>query len=468
MSGLTVPRVPSGIMRRLPAVEEAVRNEANGKYILVDGAPDQINPTPFTTAGASVSFDTAVHRNGYGSLKLEITTAATHQLRWLNGSRPTFATKIDPSSTASYETVPFDHSPMVGVWFYIPDQASLDNLTSVVISLFQPDSNSWSRSTAAAGQPPLKVGWNLYRWPPADSNDHSWNLESPVINGVNIIPTTTGACDIYIDSVFLERRPKASIVFVVDASVRWFLAGTDASGTPTGGARQVHSRGWPISWATQPGTWDTGANRITKEEIRELAARGDEITFHSWAGEGDSVSGTLSADETIAYMRKAIRGIKDAGVPFFPWRGAILQNTSAALASDPDLFDGILYAYPPGAGIVGHDSFPPRDRRRLRRNSLFAQTDAQINTLMTNAEKYRSFTIQYVHYVTPDGDSNNVSVARWEQWLSLATAGVRDGWLEFVTMEQLFRRHGGRYISGEGGAYWEWRDASGDIQQVPA
>lgn len=441
---------------------------------LIQATPDQL---PTSNVGSVVTtVDTAVARFTNGkSIKNVATGAATHQIRWTSGPKPTAAGSKGPQE--------FANASEVRMWIYLPTATDVANLSSVALYLWDqslssssPD-NRWIRSTADTGQPALVDDqWMLFRWIAHGGTLAAWQTTPPAVYRVDVLMVTTGDVTMHIDSIDMVQRKKASLVFVNDQSVRWFMDGTDQNGVETGGYPDFLARDWPVSFATQPGNWAADSSRPTKAEVVALADAGNEITYHSWAGEGDDPT-ELTADEMYDYNAKAMREIKEAGIRWFPYRGAILQNTSAALVANENLLADRLWGYPGGAGPAERDIFPPQRRTQLGRWAMHNRTAGEIDTTLANFKLTRGIWIHYTHLVVQDGDPTgivgasavNANETNWDYYLAaLHQAVFVDQWLEILSMETLFRRYGGRYVNGVGGDYWEWPEADGTYARIPA
>lgn len=434
-------------------------------HTVIGATPDQLQGGfPTKNAGVSTPALSAEQAFTYNeTIKFTVSASGTQGLYWLNGPKPSF----DADGTTPIQTaMPIKKFSEIGMRFYVDD---VSDLTSISLQIYTDSGKTaplrWIRSTAGTDQPALQNGWNVYRFPAEQGVTTNWD-ESIYRIDVLCVCSGTGPINIYLDQVWGVERPKASIIFVTDLALRYFLEGVDGSGV-TGGYPDLHARGLPCVFATQPRHWDGGATRPTTAQIQQVAnENGNEISFHSFGGEGASIS-ALSEAEIKSYASKAIRRMKEAGIKWFPWRAAWLGNNEPAFTASDDLLEGMFYAIATADGDAANLTDPPYRLQDVARIAIHNRTETELNNFFAALDKFKPLTVHYTHYISDDF-AVNMAPARWEQYLSLVDSRIAAGTLELITMETVFRRAGGTFENGAGGGYWRWTDSLGVEHRIQA
>lgn len=413
-----------------------------------------------TSVSCTTSLSTEQVRSFSNSIKVVISSAVTAQVRfWNTGHNPVLDAATGLPTT--WGSQPFKNLSELSIGFYVANPATITSLSLEATIKDGAGTSTWVRSITTAN---IVAGWNDFRNLAASGIVTGWDEALPEITRLRVNITTTGATDVYIDHIWGVERPKASLIITSDLALKYFLEGTDSDGTPTGGLPDLTSRGLPCVLATQPGYWGDDATRPTVSQIRTAADQGHAISFHSYAGENTSA---MSIEGIQNFAAKAIDTIRSHNIHFFPYRAAWLQNTGN-LASNPQALDHLLYGIATWDSTSnGWNTWPPLNRRNMGRFIMHNKTNGQLDTEFLALKRTRPVAVHYTHYVTNDvGSTVNMVTASWEYYLTKVDQGISEGWLEVVTPEILFRRAGGRLVVNDSRSYWEWRDASGNLNRI--
>lgn len=428
-----------------------------------------IRPTSAFVSGAqpavvscTAALSTEQVRSFASSIKVAMAGAVTAQVRfWGAGHSPV----LDPATglPTSWAGQPFDNLSELTIGFYVADPATITSLSLEATIKEGAGTTVWTRPIATAA---IVAGWNDFRSIAASGTVTGWDEAAPEITRMRLVIVTTGATDVYVDHIWGVQRQKASLILTSDLALKYFLEGTDSDGTPSGGLPDLTSRNLPCMLATQPGLWGDDGTRPTVTQIRDAAAQGHGISFHSFANENTSA---MTVAGIVNFTAKCIDTLKENRIHFFPYRAAWLQNLGN-LASDPNALDDYLYAMASwNGGSTGHNIWPPQNRRNMGRFVIHNKTDANMDTEFLTMKRTHSVSIHYTHFITLDGASIvNMIKARWDYYLSKIDEGIAEGWLEVVLPETLFRRSGGRQVMDDNRTWWEWRETDGTVKRILA
>lgn len=416
--------------------------------------PTVTNCTATLSAEQTLSFS--------NSIKCAITGAVTAVMDWNPGPNPTLDSNGAPTA---WGNLAFNRGlSEIGMGIYLSAAANVSLFELEVTTKLGGGTSNW-RYVINDGS--LVDGWNqLRRFASSHANTGGWAEDSPEITRVRFIIVTTGSVNVYVDHVYGVERSKSSLIFMSDLSEKYFLEGTDLDGAVTGGLPDFNERKLPCTLACLPGQWGTSSARPTVAMIQAAAAQGHVIGLHSFSGEN-------TASMNLAGMRnyaiKGINAIKQAKVPWFPFRSAWFQNagnmTSTQTGMD-DLFYGLATW---NANLNGMNSWPPINRRNIGRYPIHNNTDEATNTVFSTLKNTHQVAIHYTHYITNNtGSTTNMVKARWDHYLTKLDEGLSEGWLEVVTPEILFRRAGGRLVADNSRFFWEWRETDGTIRRILA
>lgn len=459
-------------------------------HTLISGVPAQLIATPSALATVGVingtpSISTEQTVNGRSTIKIDAThSAGVRYVQWNGGPGINATPTINSTAINAFrEPYKFQHGNEIGCDIYIVNVTGISDITLVLTLKNGGGTTTWTRSASQDSNRSLANGWNKLRFVVNNGGTTGWGDPTPEIQNIRLQFTVVSnnaagfGSVMYLDRIYMVEPPRASILFVNDMAVRWFMDGTDASGNVSGGYPDLLARGLPCVFATQPGFWRDGDvatddptyQRPKVSEIVHLAAEGSEISYHSYANEQTGGVNAINANDFLSTNQMALARIRRAGIRMFPWRAAVLQNEATALVNNPSILEGLLYCCATPSGSAGLTIFPLPNRFNLPRTAIHNRSDAELDAVFLRLEQQRGFECHYTHYVANDATTVNTQVPRWQHYLELVDEGINEGWLEFVTMEQMFRRTGGRFIRGDGGAgYWEWNDLDGSVKRIPA
>lgn len=311
-------------------------------------------------------------------------------------------------------------------WVYLP---SLTNFVSLSILAYC-TGGTWVRATNQAPERPLRQGWNLVRF----GAHYSLHNALSAINGIEVRATltagVTGTHEMLIGPVVAEKRPKASIVFINDWGNKTFH---------TNGYPALKAAGIPVTWALRVASLGQGTypnQHITLAEAETLMGEnGNSVSFHSW--DGDATAGMTSKQARDQVLRcqagLSARGLWSEGAVHRP---AWVQNVApGAPGAAP---------YLATAGTYGDSyqatTWPPLERLSIPRVAIYQPIfDAQFDVM----RDIRGVGLFYTHGVVPtsaEAGVNHATQAQFDYALSRFTAGMAEGWLEAVTVQQLVAR----------------------------
>jgi len=424
---------------------------------IVVPSPDQISPAPSVLGNATISLSDEQVFSHLKSIKIVCNTAATHQIRWLSGSKPAF--DVD-GTTAIHTHVPFKKWSEICMRVYITDPSHITSFGLYIMT----DSGlsvEWIRTTSSHAFQPVKAGWNTFRFGIKEGTSSAWDTGG--VHRLRFLVICSSPTTVYVDHIWAVERPKASIMFVSDHGHKWFGEGTDSDGTPTGGYSDLKARGLPMTFACIPGFWPDGGSRPTAEQMRELCnENGNAGSFHSFISEGGSAT-ELTVDEIVSYSNKAIRALKEAGIHWFPFRAAWLQNVSATFIANNTILDDLFWGIATASSTPGIMTDPPNPLWNVKRTAIHGKTEADIDDLFLDLDRFKPLVLHFTHWVGA-GDFNTAP-ERWEQYLALVDARIADGSLEFITPETLFRRNGGLFVNTGGQQYWSYTDQIDNVER---
>lgn len=367
----------------------------------------------------TVEADTTNYKIGDRGWKFIIDSAATRGF-YIDFSESSAAISLPPASTLC-------------AWFYVPDATKITNLQME----WYCDSTNY-RPIILATNTALNInsfqnGWNLLRVPlwslfvnDTDVNDYFTSLYR-----LKIYVIASGATEITLAHMWLECPPKAQVLFIQDGGYLSFY---------NRGYSDLKERGIPCTFAVQAASIGVGANFMSLAQLKEVAAENNNsISMHS----SSSVKATndMTAAELRADCIKCIKFLERNGFTGGLWRAAWLQNLAPQSAACQDLFLAFAMSSGGGGSLSVFPFIKPYDIKRFPLNAYNA-TPANMDIPFTRIQKTHSLMVCYIHSITDEGDASDISQAAWEYFLNKCTAGMNAGWLECVTMEQLYARAG--------------------------
>lgn len=406
---------------------------------LIGGQPDET----LTVTNCTATADTVNKRFGVQSWKLTMAAAvtATAKLTALTGG----GAINEPISG-------------VGLMIYVPDVTKVTGLT-VQLYTGVADTDFYNFNITGlrlglAGN--LKTGWNIVRWTPSHKTITGTPLAFGNIDHVRVVVVTNAATDVSVQQLFVQRRPKASVLFIHDGGYTLW--------DQSPGYFDLRDRKVPVTWSV-----DTGLigdeNHVTDARLREIGAENrNSIGFHGYDG---TLTATMTAAQCQAHTMKAIKWLAVRGYTGRIWRSAWLQNSAPQAESTND-----MVLVNPMFGTEGQEriqSWPFHDRYGVARIAIQGKTEAQIDSIFDELKANHGVAVLYTHRVR-DGFVADITPAMWTYFLAKYDAGVAEGWLEAVTLEMLLESSGVRIRQGMGGAWAaEWPNVDGTVtlKQLP-
>jgi hypothetical protein len=363
--------------------------------------------------------------NGSG---IKITTSAANTGAWV-------LRDFSPALTGE------DYSA-AGIEVWVEDTALIDSLQVE----FNTDVGVWKRTATAAALDDLpaanglRTGLNVLRWNWVSGGFPNW----ATITRVRVLVQTNAATSYTVQSVFTEapRRKKAQLVFINDGAFRNY---------ENYFAKRMRDLGFPTQWAIGCSTVQlatkSGPN-LTVEELRELQALGDMVSFHNHdtlnlLGGGSEIASTATGAQLLDWTQKAQAWLKARNFRGWYVRSAWLQN-NAPNAPTSGVWD-ILAATPTHTGRTALQSWPLQSPNAYPRITYHGMAPATLDTHFANLKETRQLGVFYTHDVNNAGGSD-MTEAEADYFLTKCEQGVTEGWLEGVTMETLLMRDGARYV----------------------
>jgi hypothetical protein len=319
----------------------------------------------------------------------------------------------------------YDYGSCVGMWVHVPNAAIVPTI-SVDLYANEALNQVWQRGSGNL-QFPLKNGWNLLRWQSAAGVLDGWGTAWRVrVNAV-----TTGPTEVTIGALWIERPPRATILFAADRPYASFIE----KGYP-----DMKANGWPVTFSCDPALLGTGSGdalAATLEQLIELNNDGNQnsIGFHGWDG---SPTANMTADELIADTIKAIKWLNRYGFTGGLWRSSFPQN----LATERAAIQGLVLSYASGTSSSSITCWPPPSPWGLPRYAIHSHTASEQDDWFARLKLTRGLMLAYTHAISEDGQFN-CTPEEWDYFIQASKAGVEEGWLEFKTFEQKFRQSGG-------------------------
>lgn len=366
------------------------------------------------------------------------------------GGAATASVVMDPMRPVS----PHGHSPaqavVAQVWI---EDASKVNWVDVTKKTLNADgtTSEWRRTNSQGGYT-LKSGWNTLRWEASSSDMGDWNNTTYV----RFRAITYAATTVTIGQIYLECPRKAKLILTNDGGHRSFA---DFIAAP------FHARGWPITWAIGCSSVEAATLASPTVTVAELQhwqdTYGDAVTFHNSRGSSTEDMALATPEQARLWTYQAQKWLQSRGFTSWPFRGAWFRNNS------PNAYaaDSILAAGPTWNGTNTETVWPLRSRHNYPRRPVHGFLPATIDAQFAQLKKTRGLVNYYTHEYHVDAAAAQVTVdispERWNYLLAKIDQAVAEGWLEVVTMEQLFHRAGARWVSGLDGARFEFTDETG-------
>ena len=453
-----VPKaVANSTFGTLTAVAEA-RVQANG--------PQDAHMRTLTLIGGQADETPATGGSGTPSVAADLTNFKLGAQGWAltMGGAGTGQFFVNPAAAIT----PARPISAVGMWVYIP---SITNLTQVTINIIN-GTNVWQSTLNNASVPVMANGWNYIR--SAASSSTLAGLSG--FDTVRMLVVSTGATTVTIGHLWLEMRPKASLIFVCDGSYGSAFvnsqpitaAGYSTSASGYGGYADLKARGLPVVLA--PDTGQMGAStaptdRATWANLADVMAdgNGNEMNYHGSTGNATSA---MTAAQYQAECMAAIKGLQAQGYAAPLIKAAITQNSAAHPEGAAGLHLGSRsYSNANGTGAI---CWPPADITNIPCYGInYVITNANLDTLFTALLATNEVTFCYIHGIDPAAASNNdfTLPATWAYFLSKIDTAIAAGQLEGVTLNQLLARDGVKVRRTAGDQQVEYFDATGTRQQ---
>ncbi len=379
-------------------------NDGRTRSTIVDGQGTQV----WSLTNCTKSNDTS--RIMEGSQSVRFTTAGA----------VTMTASLDPVfPSPAVDPLTFPAASLVGVRVFVEDPAKL---TTSSIELYSDSGASvkWSRTLTG-----LKAGWNLVRWPAAESTTTGWGS----VYRFRLVATTSAATTINLGALWVESPPKARIVIIADRGYKTF----EDSGLP-----DLRARGIPVVWALDPAlngsNAGTKAEAISDADVATFYAAGDDISIHSYDG---TATATKTAKEIVEDTLRAAQWIQDRGYDRGgSVRAAWVQNTAANAAAAKPYYT----AYATPSNVSSETCWPPPDRWNIPRTGMHARSTAFVDAIFASLQVTHGLFVAYVHGIHVDGatgGANDMTPTEWAYFLSKIDAGIAGGWLEGTSFSKL-------------------------------
>lgn len=356
---------------------------------------------------------------------------------------------------------PLEVGPIQAVcaWIYVPDAAKV---TDLGLYLYHDDAlTSGQRWAKSATQNPLHTittGWNFVRVPANATASSTTSVNAAAEWGTlyraAIVVSTNAATDVTVGHYYAEVPEKAKVLMLADRGYKSFYE----NGYP-----DLVRLGVPVTWAPDitlfgslPGTINEA---MTEAQMHQVALEnGNSISFHGWDGGPTSA---MTAAQVRADTMKAIRWLQRHGYSGRMWRASWVQQLATNAAAAHDLLLGCATS----TARTDPIPWPPANIMEIPRATLDRSiTAAQVDARFAWLKKTHQTEVCFIHRVNTDAaDSFGCSQDLWDHYVSKLETGITEGWLEGVTFEQLFFRHGGRFESTGGAHVARYVDAAGNM-----
>lgn len=416
----------------LDMVGEAV--PAHRFVTLISGQVDETNRF---VVGCTYAADTVNFKIGTQGHKMIISASATAQLIF------------DPvAPTGHDDPLTFPPAQCIGMWIYLSNAANVTNILCDIYGTAALTSD-WQQGQTTG----FSSGWNLIRFPAYDGLLNNWGTAYRL--RVMVLTSAGGGCDATVGHVWAECREKASMLFVADGPYDTFM---------TSGYLDLSARKIPVTFAcdVSPAAMGSGTGinkRATWSQIAAAMAdgNGNSCGFHGFetAATSGMTAAQIQRNTTDAQRELARRGYLGGKLWRASWVGNLATNHAAA--------QSYLVAYATPVATANITMWPPRDRYNIPRITLHGQSPSAIDSIFDELQKTRAVFPCYTHTIDAGGGAN-ITPTEWSYFLGKVDAAMAAGWLEAVTFEQLFYRHGGRIENYGGVSYAVWIDPDGSRQ----
>lgn len=377
--------------------------------------PEDTNTT-INTTNCTVSLDKTINIKNKATYKMQIESSVTATLRmdFINNRV-------------------FDKPTAIGFYFYTED---IENITNIGLNVYnQSVSETWSRSIinpCYGGQ--LKKGWNLFKF--ATSNSAYNNLGTDCYR-VSVNVYTTGAVDLSLASVFLEKEETGKILFVNDHGRKGGWSELVTGQTQTA-IQDAEYREMPITYALNPkkiiDSDPLVIDLAALDTIKENAT--SRFSFHSY---NRTATSSMSLMELKADTNNSLRWLTANGFGNPHFRAAFTQNNAPEGVNT--LGFGDLKALATSLENTGSNTqiFPLLDRSNITRTALHGKTQSDIDEIFNSLKELGGFSILYTHAIKPDGDTTlyDTTVSEWNYFMSKIDTAKSEGWIELVSYEDL-------------------------------
>lgn len=377
--------------------------------------PEDSNMNIYST-NCAVSVDKTVNIKNKATYRMEIASAVTATLR------------MDFINNRT-----FDKPTAIGFYFYTED---IENISNIALNIYNLSvSETWSRSLSNLHYgSELKKGWNLIKF--ATSNSNFTNLGTDCYR-VSLNVYTTGAVDLSLASIFLEKEETGKILFVNDHGRKGGWSELVTGQTQTA-IQDAEDREMPITYALNPKRIDDGdtlaMDLATLDTIKEYGT--SRFSFHSY---NRTPTSTMSLMELKADTNNSVRWLTSKGFGNTSFRAAFTQNIAPEGVNT--LGFGGLKALATSIDNTSSKTltFPLIDRSNISRTSLHGKTTTDIDVIFNSLKELGGFLTLYTHAIKPDGDTTlyDATVSEWNYFMSKIDTAQSEGWIELVSYEDL-------------------------------
>ena len=314
----------------------------------------------------------------------------------------------------------------IDVRFYASGSVSATGVSAIRVKIYVDDPTTitggyieilgTSCTQSFTQQLPFKTGWNTVTVFTMYGTLTTWAS----ITGIRVVISGTADRDVFISTIELLRRPKASIIFVDDSGYKTFYEN---------GYGGLKSLSVPTTWALDP-LMIGDTTRITQEQIELLAIDGmSEFSFHGYSGAPTS---SMTADEILSDTVGAMRWLSKYGLlPEYFWRAAFVQN------SDTN-YDGALKVCPVLATHTATSSpvtYPFPDATNIPRVALHSLSESTMDDIFGVMQKTHCVYVIYTHGIGTG--TYDTSAENWAYFLSALSDAITAGYCEGTTYNRL-------------------------------
>ena len=296
------------------------------------------------------------------------------------------------------------------------------------------------------------TGWNFIRVA-ADHSAVGAGATWGTIHKIEILVNSTNTVAVTIGHLYLETPPKARMLLVIDRGYKSFMdlgyPALKAAGIPVTLAADVHLFGTGVGGASEV---------MTEADVAVFAGENNNsVSFHGVDG---GIDATMTAAELRTETMTAIKWLQLRGYTGRMWRAAFMQNNAPQWAAVKDL---VLFARS-GVDLTNRNGpWPPINPMMIppqqTDNTTVLDTPAKLDAKFAELQRTHALYVPFIHGIS--ATQFDMTPALFAAWLGRVTAAIAAGWLEAVTLEQLFYEAGGSFSAMGGSLVARYTDASG-------